>query len=83
MTIFIYSLRDLKGSFIQPHCDINDDTARRNFAYAVNNGNDIMGFAPQDFQLYKIAEFETTNGKINPIIPMELVADGVSVIGVK
>lgn len=83
MIINIYSMRDLKGSFIAPHVDMNDQMAIRNFSFAVNNNHDIMGFAPQDFQLYRVGQFDSITGEIHPVIPVELVTDGAQVFGVK
>lgn len=62
MRKFIYSLRDLKTGFCDPTLELSDEIALRNFQYALKNQPGIIGFAPQDFQLYCIGEFDTQSG---------------------
>lgn len=78
----LYCMRDVKGSFMAPAPDINDQTAVRNFAYAVNNNNSVMNFAPKDFQLYKVGTFDSDTGSVECITPMVFLTDGASMIGV-
>lgn len=76
MTKPIYCIRDLKVGFMQLVCDDNDETAKRGFAMAMTAPNDIRGFFPQDFQLYKVGLFDTQTGLIScDSIPV-LVMDG-------
>lgn len=81
MKLSLYSMRDLKGSFTPPTADVNDPTALRNFAFAVNNSNSVMNFQPQDFQLFKVGEFDTDNGVTKAVLPPVLIADGNNVFG--
>ena len=60
----IYSYRDSKVGFGTPLCDMNDQSAIRGFAYAINSGNGVMSFSPKDYDLYKIGEFDTDKGII-------------------
>lgn len=64
----IYSVRDINMGFNQPFADVNDDVAKRGFAYAVNS-TDMMGFRPGDFDLYCLGEFDTNTGDIDCCIP--------------
>lgn len=81
MKLCLYSMRDLKGGFTPPNADVNDATALRNFAFAVNNSDSVMNFQPQDFQLFKVGEFDSEIGIVFSIDPPVLIADGNSVYG--
>lgn len=82
MKIPVYSYRDAKAAFGTPFCDQSDVTAIRGFSYAINNRDGIMGFAPQDFDLYKIAEFDTDKGTMKGLTPT-LIVSGASVFNAK
>lgn len=81
----IYVVRDAKSEFMSPTYDLNDESAIRNFAYAINNSGSIMGFAPSDFDLYKIGYFDAQKGLFDlsdhPV--PEFIVSGASVFGVK
>lgn len=77
----VYAIRDQKsGRFMMPTCDINDETAKRGFAQAVNSDMGIVGFAPADFDLYQIAEFDDQNGRYKPNDVIELVCNGAQLV---
>lgn len=78
MIMQIFSVRDVNVGFNQPYCEVNDDVAIRGFSYAINN-SDIMGFAPKDFDLYCVGDFDTNSGIINPTVPPILVSHGTEV----
>lgn len=75
----VFCMRDLKVGFLSPTVDQNDQTAIRNFSYAVNGNNSMMNYSPGDFQLYKVGTFDSQKGTILPLVPIELVAEGVNV----
>ena len=77
----MYSIRDCKVGFMPPTCDQSDQSAIRNFAYAIN-GEGIMNYSPKDFDLFKVGEFDAEKGTIKSCIP-ESICDGISVYGVK
>lgn len=76
----VYSIRDIHVGFMAPRVESNDYTARRSFAFEINNRDGIMNFSAKDFDLYKIGEFEQETGKFEPCIP-ELVVSGINVLG--
>ena len=77
----VYAIRDQQsGRFMQPVNDINDQTAKRGFSQAVNAPDGIIGFAPKDFDLYKIAEFNDESGQYDPLPVIQLVANGMSLL---
>ena len=79
MILNMYSVRDLNAGFNQPWCDKNDECAIRGFSYSMNN-NDIMGFAPADFQLFLVGTFDSDKGDVTHVIP-ELIVRGEEVVG--
>lgn len=81
----VYVVRDNKTEFLTPTCDVNDESAIRNFSYAINNADGIMGFAPTDFDLFKIATFDASKGVLDKSdypVP-EFIISGGSVFNVK
>lgn len=77
----VYSIRDQRsGRFMQPMNDINDQTAKRGFSQAVNSPSGIIGFAPKDFDLYRIAEFDDEKGQYNPLEVIDLICNGASLV---
>lgn len=77
----VYAIRDQKsGRFMQPMNDLNDQTAKRGFSQAVNNPNGIIGFAPKDFDLYRIAEFNDEVGQFIPMEVIELICNGAQLV---
>lgn len=80
----VYAIRDLKSNFLPPQVEQNEDTAKRNFAFMVSNGNsNVYSFAPGDFQLFKVGEFNSATGTLVPVNPIEFIVDGSSVVGDK
>lgn len=77
----VYAIRDIKSTFFPPQVEQNDGTAKRNFAFMVANGNTVYSFAPGDYQLFKVAEFDSEVGTLMPVVPIEFVVDGASVAG--
>lgn len=81
----MYAIRDTKTEFMTPTTDVNDESAIRNFTFAINNSGDIMGFAPGDFDLYKIGYFDAQKGvfDIADYSVPEFIVSGASVFGLK
>ena len=75
----VFSIRDNKVGFMVPNCDQSRQSAIRNFSYAINNEG-VMNYAPKDFDLYYVGEFDSDNGKIMSVLP-ELVVSGENVYG--
>lgn len=76
----VYSIRDIHVGFMAPFVEANDYTARRAFAFEINNKSGVMGFSPKDFDLYRIGEFCQDDGLMSAMTP-ELVVTGVNVFG--
>lgn len=65
----MYVIRDVKTGFLTPTLDQNDDSAKRNFAYACNNAESLMYFAPNDYAIYCIGQYESDTAEIITEIP--------------
>lgn len=77
----VFSIRDRHTGFMTPTVDYNENTAKRNFAKAINSETGIMNFEPGDFDLYKIGEFDSETGNlVSENIPV-LVVSGLSIFG--
>lgn len=72
----IYSVKDAKSGFQTPFCDINDESAARGFAYALNQSG-VMAYAPKDYDLYKVGTFDTKKGTIEKLDIPVLVCEGI------
>lgn len=76
----VYSYRDNKTSFGQIWYDHNDEAAKRGFAMMMNTPSGIMGFAPADFDLFRIGTFDSDNGQLVPDWPIVYLCNGNAVI---
>lgn len=66
----VYAIRDKKAGFLSPLVDVNDETAKRNFGFAVQRGDSMFLAFPDDYDLYFIGEYETESGEISPCKPL-------------
>lgn len=70
MDVRLYSIRDRKSGFLAPMHDVNDDTARRNFAFAIQNRDSMYLAFPDDYELYYVGSYDTDSGIISPCNPL-------------
>lgn len=75
-----YALRDIYVGFGGPQIWQNEEVAKRDFKYKVNQEMGMMNYQPKDYSLYKIGEYNTDTGRFEPQLP-ELVCEGVDVVG--
>lgn len=83
MTYSVYAIRDKYTNFMSPAIDMNDDSAKRNFAFAINNNPGVMNFAPADYDFYRIGVFDSKTGDIRPVQPIEFICNGNEVFNAK
>ncbi len=83
MTYSVYCIRDKYTGFMSPAIDMNDDSAKRNFAYAINNNPGVMNFAPVDYDFYRVATFDSKTGDLRPVQPIEFICNGNEVLNEK
>lgn len=58
----LYSVRDLLNGFSAPMSDINDDTAQRSFAFAIQS-QPIMQANCTDYDLFRVGSFDSEDCK--------------------
>lgn len=66
----LYSIRDRKSGYLPPVVDVNDETAKRNFAFAIQRGDSMYLAFPDDYDLYFVGTYETESGEITPCNPL-------------
>lgn len=73
---------DRKAGFDGLSIAVNEAVAIRNFKYAICQ-NGVPNFAPADFELYKIGEWNQKTGVISAIQVPELLINGLDCLGEK
>lgn len=63
MILNVYSVRDIKSGFLTPTFELNDAIALRNYKFACSKSDSILNFNPVDFELYRIAKFDSNTGE--------------------
>ena len=79
MRLGLYSIKDAKTGFMTPVLEQNDAAALRNFSHAVNQPDSLMHDCPNDFTLFKVADFDTVDGIRDIPCPL-LIADASEVL---
>lgn len=72
----VYSIFDTKTGFMTPTIEVNDDSAIRNFSHAVVNSDGILYSFSQDFQLYRIGDFNSDTAALGQCSPTKLLITG-------
>lgn len=76
----VFSIFDsAAGVFTSPTIDISNGSASRAFEQAVLNAGSVMNFRPDDFALYKVADFDVESGLMEPVVPPLFVLGGYAV----
>ena len=77
----VYAYRDAKnkGQFSMPVLDFSDELAIRHFAMLCHNNQSEMGFAPMDFDLMYIGNYDYTTAQFENVTP-EFIVNGASVV---
>ena len=79
----VVCVRDAKTGFYPPQIEQNLMSAKRNFAMMINNSEGVVGYAPNDFDFYYVADFDSEKGEMIPVCPIEQLATGVGVFNEK
>lgn len=79
MKFGLYSIKDAKTGFMTPVLEQGDPAALRNFSAAVNQSDSLLHQYPNDFALYKVANFDTDTG-IDPVLAPILIVDASEVL---
>ena len=76
----MYSLRDrVADAFRSVSLDTNDQTAKRNFSYAVQNSPELE-FQSKDLELCRIGSFDAHTGTLVPLTPIQVICRGDEVL---
>ena len=77
----IYSVRDTKSSmFLSLMESNNDDIAKRRFSISLQDTNLLMHKFPEDFELYRMGDFDPSDGQIDVLPEPVLVCLGLDLI---
>lgn len=77
--MIITCILDRKAGFDGVQVFTNEDIAKRNFRYAINQSG-IPNYAPSDFEFYKIGEWDPKTGVITPLQVPELLLSGLDCV---
>lgn len=76
----IFSVRDSKSDFFPPQMHVSDGDAKRSLAMTVNTPGNMVSFAPKDFDLFRVAKFDSSSGEITPVFPVEFICSASSLV---
>lgn len=79
MKSVIVAMLDRKVGFGAVNVVQNTEIAKRQFGFAINDSG-IPGYAPADFELYKVGFFDDKTGVVEPVTPIELICTGLEMI---
>lgn len=63
--MFIYSIKDVKSGFTSIFQSANDDIAKRDFSAAVNGAPNLLNSFPEDFELWRVGDFNIQSGEVS------------------
>ena len=76
----IFAVKDVKiGIYHKPFSDPHEQNAVRIFAAAVNDEQTSIFKNPEDYELYKIGEYNDENAKLKPVGP-EFITNSISLV---
>lgn len=79
MILNVYAIKDkVADQFGNIFCDQSDVQASRGFSYAVNAKDGLMNFAPDDYELFRLGQYDSEKGEISSITP-KFICSGTSV----
>lgn len=66
MNKIIVCIKDTKSGFINPTPVINEEVAIRQYKTILKDKNTEIAMFPEDYELWKVADFNTITGEITP-----------------
>ena len=76
----VFSVRDSKTDFFPPQMHASVGDAKRSLAMTVNTPGNMVSFSPKDFDLFRVATFNSQTGEVAPVFPAEFVCSASSLI---
>lgn len=82
MKKFVYCIHDVLNGFMSPFLAPSDAFAKRDFSAAVNNEktSSAIAYAPDDFALYNMGDFDIETGAFEIFPVPVLVCKGGSLV---
>lgn len=80
MKFGMYCMQDLKTGFLTPTIDQTDASAIRNFDSAILQSQGVLFTHAEDFRLFRIGEFDSESGVVEPLAMPVVLRDGASVL---
>lgn len=80
MKMGMYAIRDAKTGYFAPTVEVNDFAAVRNFEHAVTNGDSLLFSHSDDFDLFKIGEYDSDSGLVSACSPHVHLVSGRSAL---
>lgn len=83
MVYNVYSIRDILTEFGRPFTCPSDDFAKRDFSAAVHSNpeNNSVAFAPADYELYRLGQYDSKNGKFTCEAAPVFIVRGSDLVG--
>lgn len=75
----LYSIRDIKGDYFSPRIEQNEPSAIRSFAFTVNTPGTTIHSFPEDYQLFRVGDFDSDTGRLLPLANPEFVVSASAV----
>ena len=79
----MFCVRDRKGEFWSPKIQQNEASATREFGQMINTPGTVMNYAPYDFELYLVGEFDSDVGKLIDYDKKQFIVSGESLVGAR
>lgn len=77
----VYSIYDMKSElWSRPTFPVNEGSMIRSFMDLVNDKQHPVGQHPEDYALYKIAEWTDKEGKLFPLNPPLSIGTGINYV---
>lgn len=76
-TMFIFAIKDVKSGFTSVFPRANEQLAQRDFSGAVNGAPNQLNMFPEDFELWKVAEFNVQSGEVKS--DLKFITNAISV----
>lgn len=80
MTYDLFSVRDSKTDFFPPQMHASVGDAKRSLAMTVNTPGNMVSFSSKDFDLFRVATFDSQSGEVTPVFPAEFICSASSLI---
>lgn len=76
----VFSVRDSKSDFFPPQVHASVGDAKRSLAMTVNTPGNMVSFSPKDFDLFRVATFNSQSGEVSAVFPVEFVCSASSLV---